>query len=163
METLQELEQAVSDYLTAKNESKETLQGILEFFFENYEGILSRNSAIFSKLMKGLDSELPQVKLWIARYTTLISCDKDFKKLVSGSKEEVEVNGKKVVVSRIRLTEYFNGQKWYEQKKDKKEPKEYSLKDSSESFAKKAVNEGVSLNDLIEAVKLAYAAAQKTN
>lgn len=148
-------DEMVDQFLKGKNESKESLQGILEYFFTEYEGKLSRNSATFSKLMKGLDSELKQVKLWIARYTTLVSCDKDFTKLVGGVKEVVEVNGKSVIVSRVKLVDFYNGQKWYEQKADK-ESKDYVLKDSAESFAKKAKKNGVSLSDMIEAVKTAY-------
>lgn len=147
------IDQAIEKYINDKNANKETLQTILVYFFQEYETTLSRNNAIFAKLMRALDSERKQVILWINRHTTFISCNKDYAKIITSDCDKV-VDNKGIVhnVFRLHLTEDYQGQKWYDEKPVKTE-KDFTMDDfrkAVENLKKKAEKHNLDATALLK-------------
>lgn len=146
------IEQAIDNYVNARNSNREALHNILVYFFTEYEGKLSRNNSIFAKLMTALDSERKQVLMWIKEYTTLVSCNSDYSRMKSSDQEEIEIEGKKITLNRIHLKENFYNQKWYEMKKEKTE-KDWTVDDfrkAVEALKKKCEKNGVDYHTLLK-------------
>lgn len=146
------IEQAIDNYVNARNSNREALHNILVYFFTEYEGKLSRNNSIFAKLMNSLDSERKQVLMWIKEYTTLVSCNSDYSRMKSSDQEEIEIEGKKITLNRIHLKENFYNQKWYEMKKEKTE-KDWTVDDfrkAVEALKKKCEKNGVDYHTLLK-------------
>lgn len=146
------IEQAIEEYVKTRNSGREALHNILVYFFTEYEGKLSRNNAIFAKLMKSLDSERGQVLMWIKEYTTLISCNKEYSRLKSSDTEEITIENKTITVNRIHLKDNFYNQKWYEMKKEKVE-KDWTADDfrkAVENLKKKCEKNGIDYKQLLK-------------
>lgn len=146
------IEQAIENYFSSKTSNKENLQNILVYFFTEYEGRLSRNNAIFAKLMNGLDSERKQVIGWIKEYTTLVSCKSDYSKLTSSDQEEIIIEGKTITLNRIHFKDNFYNQKWYDYKAPKAD-KDWTADDfrkAVENLKKKCEKNGIDYHTLLK-------------
>lgn len=146
------IEQAIEEYVKTRNSGRESLHTILVYFFTEYEGKLSRNNAIFAKLMTALDSERKQVLMWIKEYTTLVSCNADFSRMKSSDQEEITIEGKTITLNKIYLKDNFHNQKWYEMKKEKEE-KDWTVEDfrkAVENLKKKCEKNGIDYKQLLK-------------
>lgn len=166
MKTLKELLQAIKKAKDSKKLYKETIQQSIEFFINEYNGVLAYNTTPFKMIVEVLGKDVKDFRLWLFKYTNITKIYSD---LLHFETEDYiftkDKDGKDVKKYTLKFKDFYNGEKWYETEKETdgqaiKELTSEMLKKSLIVLYKKYTKEERTFDEketkLLQAIKNAY-------
>lgn len=125
--TVKQAQSKLKSAIRDKQAYKDSIQEVVEFFINEYNGKLSENKTLLKQVFEAVGKDAVDLKAFLKKYTNMKTLANN---LMDFTTDTFDIGKKGQHKYKLHFVENYNGQKWYEtsDKTDKK-----ALKDISDS------------------------------